>query len=59
MAQRVNILPEIQETWFDTSVGKIPWRRKWQSSPVFLPGEFHVLHTKGHLSREMQAVLVS
>ena len=20
-------------------VGKIPWRRKWQSTPVFLPGE--------------------
>ena len=19
----------------------IPWRRKWQSTPVFLPGEFH------------------
>ena len=22
-------------------VGKIPWRRKWQPSPVFLPGIFH------------------
>ena len=22
-------------------VRKIPWRRKWQSIPVFLPGEFH------------------
>ena len=22
-------------------VGKIPWRRKWQPTPVFLPGEFH------------------
>ena len=21
--------------------GKIPWRRKWQPAPVFLPGEFH------------------
>ena len=21
--------------------GKIPWRRAWQPSPVFLPGEFH------------------
>ena len=20
---------------------KIPWRRKWQSTPVFLPGKFH------------------
>jgi len=22
-------------------VRKIPWRRKWQPSPVFLPGESH------------------
>ena len=22
-------------------VEKIPWRRKWQPNPVFLPGEFH------------------
>ena len=21
--------------------GKIPWRRTWQSTPVFLPGESH------------------
>ena len=21
--------------------GGIPWRRKWQSTPVFLPKEFH------------------
>ena len=26
---------------FDPWVGKISWRRKWQSTPVFLPGEFH------------------
>ena len=25
---------------FDSWVGKIPWRRKWQSTPVFLPGKF-------------------
>ena len=22
-------------------VGKIPWRRKWQPTPIFLPGESH------------------
>ena len=22
-------------------MGKIPWRRKWQPTPVFLPGESH------------------
>ena len=27
--------------WFDFWVGKIPWRRKWQPTLVFLPGEFH------------------
>ena len=27
--------------WFDPWVRKIPWRRKWQASPVFLPGETH------------------
>ena len=26
---------------FDFWVGKIPWRRKWQSTPVFLPGKLH------------------
>ena len=26
---------------FDAWVGKIPWRRKWLPSLVFLPGEFH------------------
>ena len=25
---------------FDPWVGKIPWRRKWQPTPVFLPGKF-------------------
>jgi len=27
---------------FDPWVGKIPWRRKRQPTPVFLPREFHV-----------------
>ena len=27
--------------WLDPWVGKIPWRRKWQPTPVFLPGKFH------------------
>jgi len=26
---------------FDPSVGKIPCRKKWQTTPVFLPGKFH------------------
>ena len=26
---------------FNPSVGKIPWSRKWQPTPVFLPEKFH------------------
>ena len=26
---------------FDPWVEKIPWRRKWQPTPVFLPGKSH------------------
>ena len=26
---------------FDPWARKIPWKRKWLSIPVFLPGEFH------------------
>ena len=31
----------MQETRVDPWIGKIPWRRKWQPSPVFLPGKSH------------------
>ena len=31
--------PAIQET--DSRMGKIPWRRELQHTPVFLPGKFH------------------
>ena len=26
---------------FHPWVGKTPWKRKWQPTPVFLPGKFH------------------
>ena len=26
---------------FDLCEGKIPWRRAWLFTPVFLPGKFH------------------
>ena len=26
---------------FNPWIGKIPWRKKWQPTPVFLPGQFH------------------
>ena len=38
--QRIHL--PMQETWiFDTWAGKVPWRRKWQPTPAFLPGEPH------------------
>ena len=36
--------PEMQEIWrhmFDPWVRKIPCNRKWQHTPVILPGKFH------------------
>ena len=29
----------VGDTGFDPWVRKIPWRRKWQPTPVFLPGK--------------------
>ena len=53
VSQRVKRLPVVRETWvqslgrecgrrgFNPWVGKIPCRRKWQPTPVPLPGKFH------------------
>ena len=32
---------KIRRRAFDPWVGKIPWKMKWQPTPVFLPGKFH------------------
>ena len=32
---------DTRDRGFDPWVRKIPWRRKWQPTPVFLPGKFH------------------
>ena len=32
---------QCRKSRFDSWVGKIPWRGKWQPTPVFLPGESH------------------
>ena len=36
-------MQETQEMWVPSHmvVGKIPWKRKWQPTPVFLPRESH------------------
>ena len=36
IAQLVKNLPAVRKPRFDTWVGKMPWRRKWQPTPVFL-----------------------
>ena len=41
VAQRLKHLPGMWETQVDPWLGKIPWRRKWQPTPVLLPGESH------------------
>ena len=38
----ISCLPvhEMQQTWVQ-SLGQIPWSRKWQPTPVFLPEKSH------------------
>ena len=40
-AQMVKNLPAVQEIQDWSWVGKTPWRREWQPTPVLLAGEFH------------------
>ena len=37
VVQLVKNLPAVQRPMFDPWGGKIPWRRKWKPTPVFLP----------------------
>ena len=37
----VKNLPAIWETWVRSLGWKIPWRREWQPTPVFLAGKSH------------------
>ena len=34
-------LPTMRETWIRSLGWEDPWRRKWQPTPVFLPGKSH------------------
>jgi len=45
----VKNLPAMQETRFDPCIRKIPWRRKWQPTPVFWPGESPWIEEPGGL----------
>jgi len=42
-------LPAKQQTWVYSLVRKIPWSRRWQPTPVFLPGK------KSHGQRSLTA----
>ena len=39
VAQMVKNLSAMREIWVRTLGSKIPWRRAWQPTPEFLPGE--------------------
>ena len=30
---------DVKRLWFDPWIRKIPWKRAWQPTPVFLPGK--------------------
>ena len=47
VAQLVKNPLAMRETWVDTWVGKIPWRRERLPNLVFWPREFHGLQSRG------------
>ena len=51
VAQVVENPPTVWEAWVPSLVGKIPWRRVWQPTPVFVPGGSHTQRSLvGHKS---------
>ena len=49
VAQTVKNLPTVEETWVRSLGWKILWRRPWQPTPVFLPGESPWTEESGEL----------
>ena len=47
---------QCRRPWFDPRVWKIPWRRAWQATPVFLPGESHRQRSLAGSSRQCRRV---
>ena len=41
---------------FSICISGLPWRRVWQPTPVFLPGESHALESGRLQSKELQRV---
>ena len=58
VVQMVNNLSAMGEPGFNPWVGKIPWRRAWQPTPVFLFGKPLWTEEPGRLlSMELQRVV--
>ena len=63
VAQMVKHLPTVQEILVQSLVRKIPWRRKWQPTLVFLPRISHGLRSLvgyspwGHKESDMTELL--
>ena len=53
----VKNLPAMQETQ-EADVGKIPWRRKWQPTAVFLSGESPWTEEPGGLKRKAETIKI-
>ena len=51
VAQMVQKAPVMQES--DPWVGKIPWRKAWQPTPVFLSGESSWIKEPGMRSQRL------
>ena len=56
VAQRIKNLPAMQETQALSLGQEDPCRREWQSTPVFLPGEFHGQWTQVGYSLVLQTI---
>ena len=53
VAQMVKNPPACRRPGFDPWVGKIPWRRAREPTPVFLPGESHGQRSLGTTCKEL------
>ena len=55
VAQTIKNPPARERPGSERWVGKIPWRRAWQPTPVFLPGRISWIEEPGGLqSMELQ-----
>ena len=59
VTQTVKNLPAVQRPGYNPWVGKIPWRRPWQPTPAFLPGELPWTEAPGRLQSMMSQRVTS